>query len=330
VPVLLMIKKGFLYISLLVSSCVGFSQQMPIFSQYMMNGFSINPAMSGYDGLTTINFLTRRQWLGLQNAPQTFSLSAQTRILKRSYIIKARPKKSNIFIPARKGNVGLGFNVISDRNGNFEKNMINLSYAYHIGFPNSQLSFGVAGSINQFKISSSDLWFRNNLDEPSINQGIFEPIYVPDVSTGVYYMTHDFYGGFSVSNLFQSVIQFGSSAKEFRLKREYDLLAGYRFMPRLDLALEPSLLLKSTEQLFSTIDLSLKCIYRDDYWAGLSYRTASSLILFMGVKYNRYYLGYAFDYIFNSIQSTTFGSHELLLAAKFGDTAKRYRWKARY
>lgn len=38
------------------------AQQLPLFSQYLFNGFLINPAYAGIDGLTTVNIVSREQW----------------------------------------------------------------------------------------------------------------------------------------------------------------------------------------------------------------------------------------------------------------------------
>ena len=42
------------------------------------------------------------------------------------------------------------------------------------------------------------------------------------------------------------------------------------------------------------------------------------------------YIGYAFDFTLNEIQRVTYGTHEVTMALKFGDSAKRFRWLDRY
>jgi hypothetical protein len=74
------------------------------------------------------------------------------------------------------------------------------------------------------------------------------------------------------------------------------------------------------------MDLTSRVYYRDDYWAGLSWRTGDALILLMGLKYDRFYFAYAFDFTLTDIRRQSFGSHELTLAVKFGESARRYRW----
>ena len=50
------------------------AQQEPMFTQYMFNTLSVNPAYAGTRNALNINTLTRLQWVGMEGSPQTFSL----------------------------------------------------------------------------------------------------------------------------------------------------------------------------------------------------------------------------------------------------------------
>jgi hypothetical protein len=54
------------------------------------------------------------------------------------------------------------------------------------------------------------------------------------------------------------------------------------------------------------------------------------MIFFLGARFDRYFVGYAFDYNFNPLMKHTYGSHEFMAAMKLGDTARRYRWLNTY
>ena len=53
-------------------------------------------------------------------------------------------------------------------------------------------------------------------------------------------------------------------------------MAGYRFEVSRDLMLEPSFLFKTTEKFIAQIDVNAKLYIKENYWAGLSYRTGGS------------------------------------------------------
>jgi hypothetical protein len=74
------------------------------------------------------------------------------------------------------------------------------------------------------------------------------------------------------------------------------------------------------------MDITSRVYYRNDYWAGLSWRTNDALILLLGLKYDRFYFAYAFDFTLTEIRRQSNGTHELTAAVKFGESARRYRW----
>jgi hypothetical protein len=75
------------------------------------------------------------------------------------------------------------------------------------------------------------------------------------------------------------------------------------------------------------MDLTGRVFYKEDYWAGLSFRTSNAIILLFGLRYDRFYFAYASDFALTDIRRTnTLGTHEITLAVKFGESARRYRW----
>ncbi len=307
------------------------AQQMPNYSQYMLNGFLINPALAGYDGYTVINLTSRQQWIGLKDAPRNYSLSTQGRILSRSYIVKKQKfLGKNKFKPSRSGRTGLGASIDSDIHGIFKRSSFNLSYAHHIAFPNAQLSFGLAFTGAQFAINTSSLSFRNKLDNTYL-EGLAEPVFVPDFSTGTFFYNRTLTAGFSVSNLFESYIKIGSEKlRNYKLNRQYNFIFSNKFSRSEDFVFEPSVYLKTTEQLTFQFDLSARIYYLDQYWFGLSYRTVSTAVVLLGIQKNKFFAGYAFDYNFQTSQLSTFGSHEITAALRFGESVRRYRWMNRF
>jgi hypothetical protein len=85
-----------------------------------------------------------------------------------------------------------------------------------------------------------------------------------------------------------------------------------------------------SEQFKPQADMGLTYVYKQSFWTGLSYRTSKALIANVGIKYQNMFFGYAFDFTLQEIQRITYGTHEITLALKFGDNARRYRWLDRY
>ena len=307
----------------------GKSQQLPVYSQYMMNKFLINPAVAGSEGYTAFNLTTRKQWIGIKDAPLTFAASAQTRLLKDSYIKKRSTVRKRGQSASRAGQVGLGGYIFDDRNGLVGRSGLQLTYAYHIPIETGQLSFGLSGTIWQFRIRKEDARLLDPDDElfNSMDNGMF----IPDANVGFYYSNERLYAGFSVDQLFQSSLKFGGNGfEQYKLYRQFYLMGGYSFELTSDIILVPSTLIKVTQQGAFQMDITTKAFFYQDYWAGLTYRTGSAFVLMGGVKVDKFFFGYALDFSFSSMRSHSYGTHEIIIAVKLGDNARRYKWINRY
>lgn len=312
-----------------------YAQQLPLYSQYKNNGFLLNPAMAGHDGYTSFNMTARKQWVGFKNSPFTYSASLQTRLMRKSYRIKSRGNRNRL-ISSSRGRVGLGGYVFSDVNGLVSRTGIQFTYAYHIYMYRSQLSFGLAGQTFQYKIERDRISTYSELinsgGDPIIESDLNYVAYIPDANVGIFWTSPEFYIGLSASQLFQSKLKLGSSALgNLRLLRHYYLMGGYRFInQRSGFDVEPSFLLKTTEQLLPQADLTLKLYYQTDYWIGATYRTSGTIAAKFGVRAENIYVGYSYDYALSAIRKYNFGSHEIFVSFKFGSNARRYRWLNRY
>lgn len=320
---------GYIVCLLTLFALPGQGQQAPQYSQYMLNGFLLNPGVAGSEGYTAINLTAREQWAGFQGGPSTYALSFQTRIIKKNQIsrtsIGSRRRSNN----SKGGRVGLGGYIFNHKNGAVERIGMKGTYAYHIRLDDSQLSFGLSLVGYQYKLNDDKIKLENEND--SFWAGANKSVFIPDADAGVYYTTRDFWVGFSVDQLFESELKFGDAGYDnFVMERTYYLMGGYDFEPRRDVILTPSFLLKYAENGKMQADLNAKIFFNQTIWTGLTYRTGSSIIVMAGVSVDRLVFGYAFDIGLNSIMKHSFGTHEFTFIAKLGDKARRFRWLNRF
>jgi type IX secretion system PorP/SprF family membrane protein len=307
------------------------AQQLPIYSQYVLNGFLVNPAMAGYDGYTSFNTTARQQWLGFSEAPRTYSASWQTRLMRRSYkIINREVASKNRLRPATMGRVGLGAYLINDVVAKTARTGASFTYAYHIIMNNRQLSFGLATTMFQYRLAVDQLTLGEDGDP--VLEGNFKNVaYSPDADFGVFFQDPHYFIGASISNLLETAIKIGGSDIEgYGTPRHYWLLGAYRFNLSEIFDLETGGLLKTPENWNPQADITAKLYVNDLFWGGLSYRTDKSMILLLGVMVEGIYFGYSFDWAFSQIGHFNYGSHEVTLSYKIGDNARRYRWLNRY
>ena len=302
-----------------------------MYSQYIMNGFLINPSLAGRDGYTSINLTVREQWVGLAGAPTTFAASFQSRILKDSYISKSTSVRKKLIKPTKGGKVGLGGYVFNDNNGIMKRTGVQLAYAYHIplsfgGEENKLLSFGLAMTAYQFAVNTNGLIYDPN---DGLLNTFDRSVFIPDFNFGVSFTGPKYYAGFAMSNLLRGSIQIadGTSTKKSELGH-YFITGGVKIPLTYEFMLEPSFMLKSSDMFNKSFqaDLTSRVYYKSDYWAGLSWRTGDAIIAMAGIKIDRFYFAYAFDITLTDIRTQSMGTHEISLAVKFGESARRYRW----
>src|SRR4030043_296746 len=190
-----------------------FAQQVPMYSQYIMNGFLINPSFTGRDGYSTVNLTVREQWVGLDQAPGTYAASFQTRLLKNSYISKATSVRKKLVLPTKGGNVGLGGYIFNDQNGIMRRTGIQFSYAYHIqmgqtaSYPN-YLSFGLALTAYHIAINTDGLIF--DPDDPFLNN-YDRSVFIPDFNFGASFTTTTYYVGFAMTSMLRGSLLFADT-----------------------------------------------------------------------------------------------------------------------
>jgi type IX secretion system PorP/SprF family membrane protein len=306
------------------------AQQVPLYSQYTFSPFVLNPAAAGAEGYTTITITSRNQWLGIKDAPRIYSASGQTRFMKQSHIrkdVSVKRKYKNNF---HSGRVGLGFSVYNFHAGQIDQTGAQFAYAYHISFKKtSQLSMGASIGYLKYKINTENLQLTDITDDPVYNNRI--SMNIPDVNIGIYYSDQNKYIGLSILQLLQASMNFSNYENEdFLIYRHFYLIAGYKYnLSSLDV-LEPSLFLKSSEQLRFQVDASLKYIRDNKFWIGIGYRSGLTFIGSIGLSIHKFYFGYSFDYSPRGLLNYSYGSHEVMLAIKLGDNARRYRYLDRY
>ena len=303
-------KKNFIII-LVCFSALTKAQQLPIYSQYITNDFVLNPAIAGSKPYFPLQINSRTQWSGLGKiAPKTNTLSYH--------------------MPLAYESIGIGAIVMQDETGPYSQIGLTLSFAYHMQLDEddvTRLSLGLSGLITQHNLKQDDLIFHN--PDPEF-QGSYSKM-VPDASFGAYLYSKNFSLSVSAHQLFESTFKksvqdiFGDNSQV----RHYFAHASYRIDIHSDLAIEPSLLVKTTEVSPTQLDINARAIIDNNYWAGLSLRSSQSLVILAGLHMRSMFLSYSYDYGISSLSSIASGSHEISLGFNINDKRKRrhsYYW----
>ncbi|CAG0999803.1 hypothetical protein FLAV_02874 [Flavobacteriales bacterium] len=278
------------------------AQQLPYYSQYMLNGFLLNPAVTGTQEGIPVALTYRNQWAGFTDAPKTFTLSGNGMTGKR---------------------IGLGGIVFAEKTGPVSRTGIQGTYAYHMELTDQiKLSLGIGGMFHQHVLDQSKL----NLDEANdvAVLGIKQKDMVADANFGFYVYHKNFYSGFSVPQLFQNKVELESNKGNLnRLYRHYFFNLGGRFQLNEKTQLEPSLLIKSVAAAPYQFDLNCKALLENKYWIGLSYRDQESIVFLAGLEHKQFRIGVSYDYCITSVRKYSSGSHEIYLAYNIQSILKK-------
>lgn len=308
-----MMKRGLILFALLLAVLVGKAQQDAQYSQYMFNGVYINPAYAGYKEVLNVHSFYRNQWTGITGSPKSMSLAVDA--------------------IANQGNVGLAFQVSSDKLGAESNVSAYASYAYRLRVgqsEDSRLAFGLGVGVMQQGLNGEKLNARDAGDNfiPVNNQNVI----VPDARAGIFYSDDRFYAGFSADNLIaQYIINKKNLSVYFQTpKTHYYLTAGMLLPINEEVQLKPSFLLKDDRGGPTSLDLNAFVLLGNRFWIGGSYRTAVKL-------YSKSYLqndlqktnsivgmvdfyvtetirvGYAYDQSISKLAGYSGGSHEISL-----------------
>jgi len=306
-------------------------QQQAVFNQFTLNKYLYNPAAAGSDNISSIKLISHEEWVGFQGAPKFNTVTYDGRIFKDDHrpIIRIRKKEKKPLI--KPGSVGVGFQIFNESTRPIGLTGLNATYAYHEALGTStQLSFGLSLIFVQYKFNSKDAILADE-EYDKIVDGGNTTRYITDFNFGGLITGKNYYGGYSITQLLQSSLQFTNDAGgKHRIKRTHYLMGGYSYEINEDYVLEPAMLLKFPEALKAQMDLDLKLTIKKDYWCGLIFRTGSSISIFGGMKYDRYFFGYAFSYALNNMRLYSYGSHEITLGIQLGSSAERYRWLNSY
>lgn len=277
------------------------AQQDPMYSMYMFNPLSINPAYAGSTEQMQIVGVFRKQWLSIsEKTPQTSTLTFHS--------------------PLKNEKMGLGFSFINDHIGEMQTTGFQFTYAYKLKLKNSMLSFGLQAGVRNFNVNlvkvqlapvnKYDVAFSNNSSAWSFNYG-----------AGIFWYAKKWFAAFSIPHLRNNVLndQQVLNPNDFaRLRTHYNLYGGYVFPLKNDLKIKPSLMIKNVTGSPIQMDINANVYWKEYYGLGISYRTRSAVVVLAETKVSKnFHVGYAFDINVNGLSGNTGGSHELMVRYDF-------------
>lgn len=333
---------------ILMFSSVVLGQQKPHYTQYILNNYILNPALSGIENYVDVKLSHRHQWVGMQDAPVTTYFTIQGPIGKKDYRtnitsmyeVPGDNPRGNAALEeyeAAPSHHGIGMMIINDRAGAFNNFSAFATYAYHMGISRStNLSAGIGMGISKMTIDPTKLDFGTvSPSDPSVFGSEVTGQSNFDVNAGLWLYSARYYIGIAGNQLIPHTLDYSwnlTNVTKGKVVPHVFATAGYKFFAGEDMSFLPSIMLKSVGPVPMQIDVNLKTQYQDLFWVGASYRNKYGFAGMAGMNIAKTVtISYAYDYSTTNINTVSKGTHEILLGFVIGnkyndDTCPRRIW----
>ena len=293
----------------IITPVIGFTQNIPIYTQYIVNPYIYNPAYAGIEGKPTIGLTYRKQWTGITDAPTTANFVFHTPLF---------------------AGINFGLNVTQDNYGIFKSSsaLLTVGYTIVLGW-NHYLSLGISGGAGFQNIDFTNV----NLSDPAFANLLSESTYL-DGNVGIAYHIANFNLGISLPNIFQTetfpteIFDTGTLG----LISNYMITADYMiYFAGDNFAFQPYVLYRSFEEYTPQIEGGGIFHIKNVLWVGGAYRQDFGIAGLAGVKVKGNF-SFGYSYEIPAVKATNINktSHEIQLTISFGKKNNRSKKHATF
>lgn len=278
------------------------------FTQYYEVPTFYNPAATGLTDEMRLRGGSRLQWVGIDNAPQTFLVTAD--------------------MPFKFGKQRIGVGAYGDVEsmGLYSSLNAGAQISYKLRKLGGEFSIGLTVGMYDQKFKGSEVFIPDNDDYHHSTDDAIPTRDIHgtalDLGLGLWYTRRSLWVGLSCTHLTSPTITMKSEATEsssqsynyeFQATRTLYLMAGGNIQLKNTLfELLPSLSVKS-DFTFTTGEATLRARYNSFLLFGAGYRWQDAVYVTVGAELKNFYVGYAFDFPTSVLAGASAGSHEVFL-----------------
>jgi type IX secretion system PorP/SprF family membrane protein len=311
-----------------------FAQQRPQYTQYIFNNYLLNPALSGTENYTDVKVGHRMQWAGINEAPRTSFVSAHWSV-GGDYLWKnplSLPDKGDDPMSrnymqnytASPPHHGIGIMAVADKAGPLSRFDAGFSYAYHLQLSGTyNLAVGTYVGLSKIALNVNDLRLDEDAD-PALSN-IITTQFKPDLTIGTWFYGPSFFAGASIQQVIPQRLAFTKDLNYNQGKSlpHFFLTSGCKLYLEEDISFIPSFMAKGVAGLPISFDLNAKVSFKDNFWAGGSFRRSDSFSLMAGFNFKNFInLTYAYDITTSELNTASNGTHELVLGLQLSAAYK--------
>jgi type IX secretion system PorP/SprF family membrane protein len=278
------------------------------FSQYYEVPTYYNPAAIGQTDMIKIRGGARLQWVGIDNAPQTF-------IVTGDMPLKLFNKRFGVGLVLDQESIGLykTLNLDAQLGYKFKKWGGEFTAAVNVGMYDESFkgSEVVIPDDDDYHQSTDDAIPTTDIHGTTIDLGV-----------GIWYKHPKFWAGLSMTHVNSPTVTMNSdSGSSESTERTFEFQAGRTlyFMGGCNIQIKntlfemiPSVLVKS-DFTFTTGELTARARYNKFLSFGVGYRWDDAVVVTLGAEIKNFYIGYSYDYATSAISKASSGSHEVFV-----------------
>jgi len=274
------------------------AQQDPLYVQYIDNLLVVNPGFAGSNADGKILLVSRNQWVSIEGAPKTYSLSYST--------------------PMKNKNIGLGFSMMNDQIGPQKQTGVYFDYSYFLKVSDTyRLGMGLKGGVSFYRSALTEL---NPIDpDPIFSRDIYKN-FLPNLGVGLYLFSDKAYFGISIPKLIENTItrddyETGYVQKE---KIHFYYVMGGQFKLAEDFDMKTSSMMRLAKGAPVSLDLTVLAGFKERVWVGgmVRFKAAYGFIAQFQVT-NKMFIGYSYELPVQKISNFSNGTHEIMFGYNF-------------
>ncbi len=276
----------------LLTSMVGYSQDLPLYNQKLTNSFLYNPSIAG-NGFGSAIFSNRTFWNGVPGAPKTNLFAAH--------------------VPISQYRFGAGVTVIQERIGVSDNVYATGAFAYHVGLTDElMLSMGLSAEFTNLSYNTTRFDVRDSNDALLLNPENRSSL---DFSFGVS-IKHTLFELGLTSNRLATALAIADL--QTQISQFYTAYGVIKLPLTADHKIEPTFAYRKLSTESSQWEAGAYYSFRDAIIGGVSYRSGGIISPAVGLRFaDRFLIGYSFEMFGSGIQKEIGGTNEITLRLDF-------------
>ncbi|MBX2916028.1 MAG: type IX secretion system membrane protein PorP/SprF [Cyclobacteriaceae bacterium] len=274
------------------------AQQYPLYSQYMFDGYLINPSMLATSKKSEINLLYRQQWAGFDDGPKTIQFNYQHAFSNR---------------------LALGLNVFDDKTVLLSSTSVMATFGYKVPIAtNHVLGFGLSGGFFSNRIKLEEIP-DVDINDPAILNSMANN-FAFDGQFGFNYNFQNLSIGFSLVRLIDNRTLSETRVQEIKFSQLKNKIisASYKFQLTNEFSFQPNFAYRFTADDLNFFETSGVFSYKETFYLGGGYRHEFGPTAMVRVAWKDFQIGYAYDLPSTRINVSTGGTSEIQLKWRFG------------